>query len=104
MTSTLAVAERTIALLDEGSFTATYKYAVLIGLLDLSLERGAEIGGASLTVTTRQLAEKVLGSYWPQVRPMPFHQGITPRQNPQGSRDTRIVRIIHSAERVALCK
>ena len=94
VTSPLEVGERIIALLDEGLFTATYKYAVLVGLLDLSLEQGAEVGAGSLVVTTRQLAEKVLASYWPQVRPMPFHQGVVPRQNGRGNRDARIVRII----------
>jgi len=35
----IAFAERVIALLDEGAFTATYKFAVLLALLDLCLER-----------------------------------------------------------------
>jgi hypothetical protein len=69
VTSPLAVGERIIALLDEGLFTATYKYAVLLGLLDLSLELGAEVGQGALGVTTSQLADKVLAAYWPQVRP-----------------------------------
>ena len=34
----LALAERILELLDQGRFTATYKYAVLLALLDLSLE------------------------------------------------------------------
>lgn len=94
MISALAVGERIIALLDEGLFTATYKYGVLLGLLDLCLELGADIGGETLTVTTRQLAGKVLGVYWPQVRPLPLLDGGIPRQNSRGSRDARIVRLI----------
>ena len=35
---TIAFAERVLTLLDDGSFTATYKYAVLLGLTDLCLE------------------------------------------------------------------
>lgn len=31
-------ATRLLALLDEGQFTATYKYAVLLGLMDLCFE------------------------------------------------------------------
>lgn len=92
--SPLAVGERIIALLDEGLFTATYKYGVLLGLLDLCLELGADVGGGTLTVTTRQLAGKVLGVYWPQVRPLPLLDGAIPRQNSRGSRDARIVRLI----------
>jgi 5-methylcytosine-specific restriction endonuclease McrA len=99
VTSPLAVGERIIALLEEGAFTATYKYAVLLGLMDLSLEYGAEVGQASLTLTTRQLAGKVLASYWCQVRPLPLHDGRIPRQNGRGSRDARIVRLIDDYKR-----
>jgi len=99
VTGALAVGERIIALLDEGLFTATYKYAVLLGLIDLSLESGAEVGGDSLTLTSRQLAGKVLAAYWPQVRPLPLHDGRIPRQNGQGSRDARIVRLIDAYKR-----
>ena len=94
MTTPLEVGERIIALLDEGLFTATYKYGVLLGLLDLSLEQGADAGNGALTVTTRQLAAKVLGVYWPQVRPLPLMDGGIPRQNSRGSQDARIVRLI----------
>lgn len=94
VTSSLAVGERIIALLDEGLFTATYKYGVLLGLLDLCLELGADVGTGTLTVTTRQLAGKVLEVYWPQVRPLPLLDGGIPRQNSRGSPDARIVRLI----------
>ncbi len=94
MTSPLAVGERIIALLDEGSFTATYKYAVLLGFLDLCLEMGADVAAGTLTITTRQLAAKVLAVYWPQVRPLPLLDGGVPRQNSRGSRDARIIRLI----------
>ena len=101
MTGPLAVGERIIALLEEGAFTATYKYAVLLGLMDLSLEYGAEVGQGSLTLTTRQLAGKVLAAYWPQVRPLPLHEGRIPRQNGRGSRDARIVRLIEDYKRAS---
>lgn len=94
MTTSLAVGERIIALLDEGLFTATYKYGVLLGLLDLCLEMGADVGAGALTVTTHQLAGKVLAVYWPQVRPLPLLEGGIPRQNSRGSRDARIIRLI----------
>jgi 5-methylcytosine-specific restriction endonuclease McrA len=94
VTSPIAVGERIISLLDEAVFTATYKYGVLLGLLDLCLEMGAEVGAGALTITTRQLAGKVLAVYWPQVRPFPLLEGNVPRQNSRGSRDARIVRVI----------
>ncbi|MBZ5538183.1 MAG: hypothetical protein LAO31_19695 [Acidobacteriia bacterium] len=62
----IGFAEKLLALLDEGRFTATYKYAVLIGLMDLCMENSLESGLAPESVTTRQLAEKVIEIYWPQ--------------------------------------
>lgn len=65
-------------LLAEGKFTATYKLAVLLGLVDLSVEA---LPGTD-TFTTRQLAEKVAQLYWPQV--VRF-EGVAVRQSPQSS-------------------
>jgi hypothetical protein len=62
----IGFAERVVALLDEGAFTATYKYAVLLGLLDVVLERTSATGEPPGVVTTRELAEKVTELYWPQ--------------------------------------
>ena len=66
-------------LLAEGLFTATYKFAVLIGLVELSVEA---LPGTD-TFTTRQLAEKVANLYWPQV--LPFDD-IKLRQSGQQAR------------------
>lgn len=63
-----AFAEKLLAILDRGSFTSTYKYAVLLGLLDLALEATARDGAPPTSVTTRQLAEKVVELYWPHTR------------------------------------
>lgn len=66
-------AEKMLALLDEGLFTATYKYAVLLGLLDLALEGVDRHGDPPTMVTTQQLAEKVIEIYWPHA--MPYGRG-----------------------------
>lgn len=55
-------------LLEEGSFTATYKFALLQALVDISVERGAD-DDSPLVVPTRLLAEKFIVAFWPQVRP-----------------------------------
>jgi 5-methylcytosine-specific restriction endonuclease McrA len=60
--------ERVLALLARGSFTTTYKYALLLALIDLNLE-GAGRGAEVTTITTRQLAERVVALYWPHTRP-----------------------------------
>lgn len=62
-------AEKALLLLDEGGFTATYKFAVLLGLMDLCLEASARDGSPPQMVTTRQLAEKVIELYWHQTLP-----------------------------------
>ncbi|TMA49195.1 MAG: hypothetical protein E6J81_03800 [Deltaproteobacteria bacterium] len=59
----LALAERILELLDQGRFTATYKYAVLLALLDLCLENAASDGAAPDLLTTRQLAVKIVELY-----------------------------------------
>jgi 5-methylcytosine-specific restriction endonuclease McrA len=74
----VSFAERVLALLDQGAFVATYKYAVLLALMDLCLEKTQRDGGAPDSVTTRQLAEKVVELYWPQTAEF---AGTTLRQN-----------------------
>jgi hypothetical protein len=69
--SALRLAERLIQLLDEGSFTATYKYAVLIGLMDLCMELTSATGSPPDVITTRQLAAKVVELYRPHCMPYP---------------------------------
>ena len=74
----VALAEQLLTVLADGAFTATYKYAVLLALVDLCVEQSTRTGGAPTTVTTRQLAEKVVELYWPQVR---AYDRLTLRQN-----------------------
>lgn len=64
----LRLAERLLQLLDEGSFVSTYKYAVILGLMDLCLEL-TRPEGPPTTITTAQLARKVIELYWPHCRP-----------------------------------
>ncbi len=65
----IGFAEKVLELLDEGRYTATYKYAVLLALIDLCLERTAADGAAPSSVTTRQIAEKIVELYWPHTVP-----------------------------------
>ena len=66
----IGFAEKFLELLDEGRYTATYKYAVLLALLDVCLERTQSSGAAPETVTTRQLADKIVELYWPHTDPI----------------------------------
>lgn len=94
----LRLAERLIQLLDEGSFTATYKYAVLVSLMDLCMELTSASGSPPTTVTTRQLAEKVIELYWPHCAPY-GERGVL-RQNRQGSQAEIVGRILRFRERL----
>ena len=65
----LALAERIFVMLGRGGFVATYKYAVLLALLDLCLERTSGQGAPPTSLDTRELAEKVVQLYWPHTMP-----------------------------------
>jgi len=55
-------------LVSDGSFVATYKFALLLALADLAVERGDDTT-ESLSLDTRDLAEKFVDLYWRQVLP-----------------------------------
>lgn len=74
----LRIAEKIVQLLDRGGFTATYKYAVLIGLMDLCMERTTAKGAPPPMITTRELAEKVIELYWPHCAPYHRPDGAEP--------------------------
>ena len=61
-------------LLDEGQFTSTYKFALLIALADLAVEKG-DGTGAELELSSREIAEKFIQLYWRQVVPFPVPRG-----------------------------
>jgi 5-methylcytosine-specific restriction endonuclease McrA len=65
----IGFAEKILELLDEGRYTATYKYAVLLALIDLCLEGTQTSGAPPAMVTTRQLADKIVEIYWPHTVP-----------------------------------
>jgi hypothetical protein len=46
-------------LLDEGLFVASYKFALLLALADLSVEKGDD-SGAKLLLSTEEIAAKFL--------------------------------------------
>jgi hypothetical protein len=59
----IAFAEKVLELLDEARRTATYKFAVLLALIDLCLERTRATGAPPDVRTTRQVTEKILEIY-----------------------------------------
>jgi len=55
-------------LLSEGSFVASYKYALLHALADLAVVKGGE-SGAPMELQTYEIAERFIDLYWRQTRP-----------------------------------
>lgn len=54
--------------MEEGIFTASYKYALLLAIADICIEKGDDSGKA-LRIPTRELAEKYISYYWRQSLP-----------------------------------
>jgi hypothetical protein len=69
----VALAERVLAILDEGAFSATYKFALFVAILVLCIEKTARDGAAPTSLTTRDLAAKVTGLYWDHALPYEGH-------------------------------
>lgn len=78
----IAFAEQVLTLLRQGAVSTTYKYAVLLGLIELALEGVSASGAPPTMVTTHQLAEVVVRLYWPQVAP--YADGAVLRQSNTG--------------------
>lgn len=55
-------------ILQAGSFTSTYKCALLIALSNVAIEKGSDTD-APLTIRYRDLAEQFIQLYWHQARP-----------------------------------
>ena len=86
-------------LLNEGVFTATYKYAMLLALADIAVEAGDD-SGAPLAVPIDRIAEKYVSFYWRQT--LPFigpntDSGTVLHQNTD--RQAAIVRYVVEARR-----
>ena len=67
----------------EGSFVASYKFALLQALADLAVIKGDD-SGVALTLCTRKIAEKFVELYWRQVRPFQVRdasEGLILKQN-----------------------
>jgi hypothetical protein len=79
-------------LLGEGSFVATYKYALLMALADIAVERGAD-DDSELAITTSQIAEKFIQYYWRQSTP--YLSSRVLQQNT--GRQAGIISLVHTA-------
>jgi 5-methylcytosine-specific restriction endonuclease McrA len=87
-------------LLAEGSFVASYKYALIHALADLVVEKG-EDSGAPLDLNTKDIAAKFVELYWRQC--LPFQVGGTASslvlQQNTGKQASIITQIMQSQEK-----
>jgi 5-methylcytosine-specific restriction endonuclease McrA len=65
-------------LLDEGQFVASYKFALLLTIAELCIER-EPAADETLLLSLRDLSERMIELYWPQVAP--FRRGEVLHQN-----------------------
>jgi hypothetical protein len=82
----MEVVERVLQILQHGSTASTYKYAVLLALIDVCVERADAHGMPPTSVTTLQLAERVVELYWGQTRTWPDPKRSLLAQNTQRGR------------------
>lgn len=86
-------------LLNDGSFVATYKFALLHAIADLAVLHGDDSGG-ELRIGTRAIAEEIIELYWRQALPFPAAGAGTPlvlKQN-TGRQAAVLVKILQAQE------
>ncbi len=66
--------QRIQSLFEDGDFSATYKFALLMSLAELAVERGTD-DGRPLDLDLTQIGEKFAELYWPQS--IPYSSGTT---------------------------
>jgi 5-methylcytosine-specific restriction endonuclease McrA len=82
-------------LLDEGQMTATYKFALVHAIADLAVRLGDDTGG-ELPIPIREIGERFVELYWPQVAPWHGpHGGAVLLQNT--GKQAEIIRKVHEA-------
>lgn len=89
----IAFAEKLMTVLAYGRTTATYKYAVLLALIDVCREQSSADGRAPKRVRVVDLAEKVVELYWPHTVPFVAGSGRLLTQSASGQQ-AKIVDLI----------
>ena len=79
----------------EGLFVATYKFALLLSLADLAVEKGDETGNP-LSIATENIAEKFVQYYWRQALPYVTPGRAAVLQQNTG-KQAKVVRVLEAA-------
>ena len=88
----LAKIERLLA---EGRFTSTYKFALLIALTNIAVEKGHD-SGEPLEVDLDDVARQYLALYWNMARPYPRVNAIL-KQNREAAKPSRMITLLMDA-------
>jgi 5-methylcytosine-specific restriction endonuclease McrA len=91
--SALAFGEKLLAILETGSFTTSYKYAVLLAIFDATLETTGPEGQPPSVLHARDLGRRVFERYWWQARP--FGERGPLRQSGQRDLIVKIAELRH---------
>lgn len=79
-------------LLSRGRFTSTYKFALLIALTNIAVERGDDSGDA-LRVELDDVARQYLALYWNMARPYP-RVGEVLKQNREAAKPSAMITLL----------
>jgi 5-methylcytosine-specific restriction endonuclease McrA len=84
-------------ILQSGTFTSTYKFALLMSLTRLAIEQGQD-SGESLSLSYQDIAEKFIDLYWKQSLPFQFNQHNPFILQQSTGKQASIVNIIRNAQ------
>lgn len=84
-------------ILHSGSFSSTYKFALLMSLARLSIEQGNDTGD-SLTLDYLDIAEKFIDLYWKQSLPFYFNENKPFQLQQNNGKQAGIISLIHFAQ------
>jgi hypothetical protein len=65
----LQFTERLLSLIDSGRYSATYKLATLLALVDVTADHVDETGSAPTVLSATDVGRRVVELYWPQTAP-----------------------------------
>ena len=81
-------------ILQSGTFTSTYKFALLISITRLAIEQGQDTG-AALHLEYQDIAEKFIDLYWKQSLPFQFNQYESFFLKQSTGQQAKILSLIH---------
>jgi len=84
-------------ILQSGTFTSTYKFALLMSLTRLAIEQGQD-SGENLSLSYQDIAEKFIEIYWKQSLPFQFNQHDPFILQQSTGKQASIVNIIRNAQ------